>query len=94
MGYYKPAAKPKEFKVNLERVKYWLKFGARVSDTLAVLLKKEGVENMDQFIAPRNKQHKKKSEAGKEATTPTAAGAPAGTPSGTPATAPAAAPKA
>lgn len=87
MGYYKPAAKPKEFKVNLERVKYWLKFGAQVSDTLAVLLKKEGVENMDQFIAPRNKQHKKKNEAGKEAATQAATGAQAGAPSGTPATA-------
>lgn len=97
MGYYKPASKSKEFKVDLERIKYWLKFGAQVSDTLAVLLKKEGVENMDQFIAPRNKQHKKKGEAGKETATPAtatpaAAAAPAGNPSSTtPSSTPAAA---
>lgn len=76
MGYYKPASKPKEFKVNIERVKHWIKLGAQPSDTLAVLLKKEGLENMDQYIAPRNKQHKKKGEAGKEAAA-TAAVAPA-----------------
>lgn len=73
MGYYKPASRPKEFKVNVERVKYWMKLGAQPSDTLAVLLKKEGLENMDQYIAPRNKQHKKKGEAGKEAAAPVAA---------------------
>ena len=62
LGYYKPANKPKEIKLNLERIKHWLSVGAQPSDTLAVLLKHEGVENMDQFIEPRNRHRKKKGE--------------------------------
>lgn len=63
LGYYRPAATPKEVKIDLERVKHWMKMGAQPSDTVAVLLKKQGMENMDAFIAPRNKKHKSKSEA-------------------------------
>ena len=82
MGYYRPAAKPKEFKVELERVKHWLKMGAQPSDIMAVLLKKEGVENMEKFIAPRNKKRRKK---GEEAKAPVAASAPASAPAPAPA---------
>ncbi|MEK7673104.1 MAG: 30S ribosomal protein S16 [Patescibacteria group bacterium] len=60
IGYYKSATKPKEFKVDMERVKHWLSVGAQPSDTLAVLLKREGLEGMDKFIAPRTKKSPKK----------------------------------
>lgn len=69
LGYYKPAIDPKVFKVDTERVKYWLTHGVRVSDSLAVLLKNEGLEGMDQFIEPRNKKKKKKGEGGAPAAT-------------------------
>lgn len=76
LGYYKPANKPKEIKINLERIKHWLAVGAQPSDTLAVLLKHEGVENMDKYIEPRNKKRKKKGEEA-PAAQPSAAAAPA-----------------
>ena len=60
LGFYKSATKPKEFKVDMERVKHWLSVGAQPSDTLAVLLKKEGLEGMEKFIAVRNHQRKTK----------------------------------
>ena len=62
LGNYRPAADPKDFSVDLERVKHWLSVGAKPSDTVAVLLKAEGVEGMDKFIAPRNLKRKKKKE--------------------------------
>jgi len=62
LGHYRPATDPKDFKVDLERVKYWLSVGARPSDAMAVLLKAEGVEGMEKFIEPRNKKRKKKKE--------------------------------
>ncbi|MBP9771201.1 30S ribosomal protein S16 [Candidatus Gracilibacteria bacterium] len=67
LGYYRPAATPKEVKFELDRVKHWLKMGAQPSDTIAVLLKKEGIENMDQFIAPRNKKTRNKKAPAVEA---------------------------
>jgi small subunit ribosomal protein S16 len=75
LGYFKPAEDPKVFKVDLERVKYWLSVGAQPSDTVAVWLKREGVEGMEKYIDPRDKQRKKKKEVPEEA--PPAPAAPA-----------------
>jgi small subunit ribosomal protein S16 len=72
LGYYQPALDPKVIKVDLERVKHWLSQGAQPSDALAVLLKKEGMEGMDQYIAPRDKQRKKKGEQPEEEAAPAA----------------------
>lgn len=60
VGFYRPAATPKEVKIDLDRVKHWIKMGAQPSDTVAVLLKKLGAENMDMYITPRDKKHSKK----------------------------------
>lgn len=60
LGFYKPARNPKEFSVNLDRIKHWLSVGAQPSDAMAVLLKQEGIDKMEKFIAPRDKQKKKK----------------------------------
>lgn len=62
LGYYKPAVEPKIFKVDMERVKHWIKVGAKPSDTMAVLLKKEGLTGMEKYIEPRTKKRKSKSE--------------------------------
>jgi len=73
LGTYRPAEKDKPFSVELDRVNFWLSKGVQVSDSLAVLLKKKGVQGMEKFIEPRNKQTKKK---GEEAAAPVAASAP------------------
>lgn len=76
LGYYAPYKQPKVFEIKEDRVRHWLKIGAQPSDSVAALLKKKGFPNMDAFMTPRNKQHKKKKDAGKEAA-PSPAAAPA-----------------
>jgi len=77
LGYYRPVTKNKDTILKLERVKYWLSKGATPSDSMAVLLKKLGVEGMEKYIAPRNRQTKsKKSGEGSQAA-PAAPAAPA-----------------
>ena len=72
LGSYRPADEGKPFQIDLERVKFWLSKGVQVSDSLAVLLKKQGVEGLDKFIEPRDKKRKSKKEP-KEAPAPQAA---------------------
>ncbi|MBO8167796.1 MAG: 30S ribosomal protein S16 [Thermoanaerobacteraceae bacterium] len=43
IGYYNPAQSPEEIKVDEERALYWLKTGAKPSDTVKALLRKAGV---------------------------------------------------
>ena len=62
LGYYRPADDPKVFKVNTERIKYWISVGAQPSDSVAVLLKKDGLDGMEKYIEPRDKKRKKKKE--------------------------------
>lgn len=62
LGHYLPSVNPKEFKADLERVKYWISVGAQPSDTVAGLLKNYGLEGMEKFMEPRNKKRKKKKE--------------------------------
>ncbi|MEW6008438.1 MAG: 30S ribosomal protein S16 [Candidatus Omnitrophota bacterium] len=40
LGYYDPTKQPALLKVNLERADYWIKSGAKASDTVASLIKK------------------------------------------------------
>ena len=49
-------------------------FGPKPSDTLATLLKNDGVEGMEEYIGPRNQQRKKKGaeDSASEASTPAA----------------------
>jgi len=44
IGYYDPLKKPVVINVKAERVKYWLKVGAKPSVTVKNLLKKAGVK--------------------------------------------------
>lgn len=60
IGFYSPISK--QFKADLGRINHWISVGAKPSDSLAVLLKKNGVEGMDKFITLRNKKRKKKGE--------------------------------
>ena len=43
VGYYNPVVEPVELKINEERAKYWIGFGAQPTDTGRALLKKGGV---------------------------------------------------
>ena len=40
VGHYNPVAKPPVVKLERERIEYWTKNGAKVSDTVSRLLKK------------------------------------------------------
>ncbi len=40
VGYYDPKKKTDTFKLNIERVKYWLGKGAQPTETVASLIKK------------------------------------------------------
>ena len=92
LGHYQPALNPKVCKIDLERAKYWMSVGAKPSDTVAVLLKGQGMEGMEKYMEPRDKKRKKK---GEQAEAPAAAASAAGTASASPApAAPKEAPKA
>lgn len=60
LGHYQPTTPNKDLVITKERVEYWISKGAQPSDTVASLLKRQGFDNMEKFIAPRNKQSKKK----------------------------------
>lgn len=59
VGHYLPAQKTPELKVDTERVTYWVSKGAIPSDTVARLLKKEGVKGMEKFILRYAKRRSK-----------------------------------
>lgn len=76
LGYYKPITNPKEFQINQERVKHWLQMGAQPSPSLAVLLKKQGFEDMVKYETAPTKKRKKTKEQAEEAAKPVAEKAP------------------
>jgi small subunit ribosomal protein S16 len=43
IGYYNPTTNPAEIKIDVEKAKYWLRKGAQPTDTVRVLLKKNGI---------------------------------------------------
>jgi len=63
VGYYRPTTPDKECQIDLERAKHWLSVGAQPSDTVAVLLKKLGMDGMEKFIAPRRISQKRKNSS-------------------------------
>jgi small subunit ribosomal protein S16 len=40
LGQYDPIAEDDKFKINMERMNYWLSVGAKASETVAVFIKK------------------------------------------------------
>lgn len=72
VGNYMPARAPKIVTIDKEKIAYWISKGATPSDSVAVLLKKQGMENMDRYLLPRNHKRTKKgaeapAKAGQEA---------------------------
>jgi len=43
IGYYNPTTNPAEIKIDVEKAKDWLRKGAQPTDTVRVLLKKNGI---------------------------------------------------
>ncbi len=43
IGYYDPAKNPKFISIKKERAEFWISKGARVSDTVKTLFKKQGI---------------------------------------------------
>ena len=72
IGYYRPATAAKEMKVDTERVTYWMSKGAQPSDTVAVLLKKSGMNGMEKFIGARDKKRRSKKAPPEEVAAPKA----------------------
>jgi len=62
VGFYSPIENPKQLEFKEDRIKYWISVGAQPTDTVASLLKSKGMENMDQYLSPRDKKRKKKGE--------------------------------
>ncbi len=73
VGHYLPAQKPKVFEHKAERIEHWVGKGAIPSNTVARLLKKAGMKNMDKFMD----KYTKKRPKGEEPPAPAAAPAPA-----------------
>lgn len=59
VGHYLPAQNPPVFQFDKERISHWMKMGAIPSDTLARLLKKEGVQGMERYMKRYSKQKSK-----------------------------------
>ena len=70
VGSYNPSVTPKEFKYDVDRIKKWVGSGATPSDTLASLLKKNGVTGMEKFIETRKKEVETKGKAAPSTETP------------------------
>ncbi len=43
IGYFNPTVDPEEYSIDLERARYWLSVGAQPSESVARLLKKQGL---------------------------------------------------
>ncbi len=67
LGHFQPATNPKVFQIKKDRVAHWISKGAQPSGSVASLLKKDGMPDMDRYMAKRQSNIKKKSEIAKEA---------------------------
>jgi len=59
VGFYNPSEN-KLVKYDEAKIKDWVSKGAQVSDSLAALLKTNGMDGMDKFLSPRDKKRAKK----------------------------------
>lgn len=53
LGFYNPSEN-KKLEVKKDRFEYWVSQGAQPSDTMACMMKAQGVQGMDKFIGSRN----------------------------------------
>lgn len=67
LGYYLPTRTPVEFEVDTKKVEEWMKKGAQPTDTMARLLKVNGMKDMESFISTYTKKKKKNAPEEEEA---------------------------
>jgi len=60
LGFYN-TAEGKKISFDKERIEYWISKGAKPSDSVASLLKLNGMSGMEKFMEPRNKKKVSKS---------------------------------
>ncbi len=77
LGHYLPAKKTPVFEVDSEKVTTWVSKGAIPSDTMARLLRKNGMKNMEKFISRYPKRRSKSAPAEEPPAPPAAAATPA-----------------
>lgn len=77
VGHYIPTVEPKVLKFDKERILYWISKGAQPTETVASLLKAEGVPGMEKYIHFTPDKKAKKKKAGDEEEKPAAPAAPA-----------------
>ncbi len=73
LGHFLPARDPAVFEHKDERIAFWIGKGAIPSETVARLLRKAGMKNMDKYITTYTKKRSKKEPPA----APVAAAAPA-----------------
>jgi small subunit ribosomal protein S16 len=89
LGHYLPQQDPKVLKIEQDKVSAWISKGAIPSDTVARLLKRDGMKGMEKYI-PRYSKQKSKSAPAEEPAAPAAPAAAAPAPVEAPAEAEAA----
>lgn len=79
LGHYLPMRNPSVLEVDHEKVQEWIKKGAKPTDTVARLLKRDGMKDMDSYTQTYTKKRSKKAppEEPEAPTPPPAAEAPA-----------------
>jgi small subunit ribosomal protein S16 len=73
LGHYLPARKPAVLELKKDRAEHWIALGACPSETIARLLKAQGVKNVDKFISKYTKRRSKKEPPPEAAPAPAAA---------------------
>ena len=85
LGHYLPTRKPKVLEFNKERILHWISKGAQPSETVASLLKAEGVAEMEKYIHFKTDRKSRPKKAGPEEPSMPAATAAPSAPAETPA---------
>jgi small subunit ribosomal protein S16 len=80
LGHYLPQQNPKVFVIQQDKIVAWIGKGAIPSDTVARLLKREGMKGMDKFIPRYTKQKSKSAPVEEPAAPAPAAAAPVAAP--------------
>lgn len=68
LGHYQPTRNPKVIEIDTEKVTEWIGKGAQPSSSVASLLKKLGMKDMDQYLSKPTKKKKKKKATEEEST--------------------------
>lgn len=66
LGNYMPARKPKAVVFNKEKILYWISKGAKPTESVASLLKNQGMSEVEKFITLRQRKRQKKGESKEE----------------------------